>query len=64
MTIPLGAEDQYSIEASTSGPWPRGHIFISLSYNTKKRALVVMVKRCTDLLPMDSNGSSDPFVKL
>lgn len=64
MTVPLCIEDQFSIEASTSGPWSRGQILISLCYNTKKRALFVSIKRCINLVSMDSNGFSDPFIKL
>ncbi|XP_055846039.1 rabphilin-3A isoform X2 [Episyrphus balteatus] len=64
LTVPLGVEDQYSNEAEISQTWPRGKICISLCYNSKKRSLVVVVKQCINLLPMDNNGSSDPFVKL
>ncbi|XP_066153659.1 double C2-like domain-containing protein beta isoform X1 [Euwallacea fornicatus] len=44
--------------------WSRGQILLSLCYSTKRRALLVTVKRCANLLPMDNNGFSDPFVKL
>lgn len=42
----------------------RGRILISLMYNVNKEHLVVGVKRCTGLFAMDSNGYSDPYVKL
>lgn len=64
MSIPLCSEDQHSIEAGLIGPWPYGQIFLSLCYNTKKRALVVQIKRCTNLMAKDNNGFSDPFIKL
>lgn len=44
--------------------WNRGQILITLCYSTKKRALIVVIGRCANLLPMDNNGLSDPFVKL
>lgn len=64
MSIPLEAEDKHSVEAALSGPWPHGQILISLCYNTRRRALMVQVKRCSNLMAKDSNGFSDPFVKL
>lgn len=42
----------------------RGQIQISLSYCTRRRALLVTIHRAMNLLPMDNNGFSDPFVKL
>lgn len=63
MTIPLGAEDHHCVNAA-SGPWTSGSILLALSYNTKKRSLVVQIKKCINLLAKDSNGFSDPFVKM
>jgi hypothetical protein len=44
--------------------WTRGQILVTLCYSTRRRALVVGIVRCVNLQPMDSNGFSDPFVKL
>lgn len=42
----------------------RGRILISLTYSTQKGRLIVGVVRCAHLAAMDSNGYSDPFVKM
>ncbi len=42
----------------------RGRILISLSYNSQQGHLIVGVVRCVHLAAMDSNGYSDPFVKM
>ncbi len=63
MSVPLGAEDRFSIEAVSQG-WPNGQMLIALCYNTQKRGLSVIIKRCINLKSMDNNGFSDPFVKL
>ncbi|CAL8352141.1 unnamed protein product [Boreogadus saida] len=42
----------------------RGRILVSLCYNTEKSCLLVGVIRCAHLAAMDSNGYSDPFVKI
>ncbi|OWF54364.1 Double C2-like domain-containing protein beta [Mizuhopecten yessoensis] len=42
----------------------RGKILLSLRYISAKQALTVGVVRCVELASMDSNGYSDPYVKL
>ncbi|XP_026888077.2 rabphilin-3A isoform X2 [Electrophorus electricus] len=42
----------------------RGRILVSLTYHSRESRLVVGIVRCAHLAPMDSNGFSDPFVKL
>ncbi|CAB1419144.1 unnamed protein product [Pleuronectes platessa] len=42
----------------------RGRIMVSLMYNSQVGRLVVGVVRCAHLAAMDSNGYSDPFVKI
>ncbi|XP_061535717.1 double C2-like domains, delta isoform X2 [Phycodurus eques] len=42
----------------------RGRILVSLCYNTEKGCLLVGIVRCAHLAAMDSNGYSDPFVKI
>ncbi|KAK0154352.1 Rabphilin-3A [Merluccius polli] len=42
----------------------RGRILVSLAYDSQQGRLVVGVVRCAHLAAMDSNGYSDPFVKV
>ncbi|XP_062855600.1 double C2-like domains, delta [Trichomycterus rosablanca] len=42
----------------------RGRILVSLCYMVEKSSLVVGIIRCAHLAAMDSNGYSDPFVKI
>lgn len=64
MSAPLVKEDAIAGLAVLEGPWPRGQILLAITYNTKKRALQVLIKECKNLISMDSNGLSDPFVKM
>ncbi|XP_063468030.1 double C2-like domain-containing protein alpha isoform X3 [Symphalangus syndactylus] len=41
----------------------RGRILLSLSYNSRRRGLLVGILRCAHLAAMDVNGYSDPYVK-
>ncbi|XP_043276688.1 rabphilin-3A isoform X1 [Venturia canescens] len=58
---PVSQEEKIWGEDSTNG---RGQIQLTLSYSTRRRVLLVTVERAINLLSMDSNGFSDPFVKL
>ncbi|KAK9532218.1 hypothetical protein VZT92_009615 [Zoarces viviparus] len=42
----------------------RGRILVSLTYSSQQGRLMVGVVRCAHLAAMDSNGYSDPFVKI
>ncbi|KAM3874234.1 rabphilin-3A [Diretmus argenteus] len=42
----------------------RGRILVSLTYSSQLGHLIVGVVRCAHLAAMDSNGYSDPFVKI
>uniref|UniRef100_W5MJ63 Double C2-like domains, gamma n=1 Tax=Lepisosteus oculatus TaxID=7918 RepID=W5MJ63_LEPOC len=42
----------------------RGRVLVSLCYSVQRGALLVGIVRCAHLAAMDSNGYSDPFVKI
>ncbi|XP_041349378.1 double C2-like domain-containing protein beta isoform X1 [Gigantopelta aegis] len=42
----------------------RGKILLSLRYSTTKQSLIVRILRCAELAAMDTNGYSDPYVKV
>ena len=42
----------------------RGRVLLSLSYSSTQQKLTIGVVRCAQLPSMDSNGYSDPFVKM
>nr|XP_033776923.1 double C2-like domain-containing protein beta [Geotrypetes seraphini] len=57
-------EKQLLKEASEAPPEERGRILLSLCYSSQKQGLIVGIVRCAHLAAMDSNGYSDPFVKI
>jgi len=42
----------------------RGRILVSLLYDTSIDRLTIGIRRCAGLAAMDSNGFSDPYVKM
>ncbi|KAK4293250.1 hypothetical protein Pmani_034040, partial [Petrolisthes manimaculis] len=52
------AEDEVKGEAE------RGKVLLSLKYSSQRSALIVGIVRCAHLPSMDSNGFSDPYVKV
>ncbi|KAM9841626.1 rabphilin-3A [Aulostomus maculatus] len=56
----LYEDDMNEVEDSEE----RGRILVSLTYNSQQGRLIVGVVRCAHLASMDSNGYSDPFVKV
>ncbi|XP_055470702.1 double C2-like domain-containing protein gamma [Psammomys obesus] len=57
----LYEEEEVEVEASGE---ERGRILLSLCYSSERGGLLVGVLRCAHLAPMDTNGYSDPFVRL
>ncbi|XP_073948239.1 rabphilin-3A-like isoform X2 [Choristoneura fumiferana] len=53
-----------ALTGSTTSEPAGPRLLLALCYSTKRRALVVTVCRAADLPAQDSNGYSDPFVKL
>ncbi|XP_076453214.1 rabphilin-3A-like isoform X2 [Babylonia areolata] len=42
----------------------RGKVLVTLRYDTARQRLCVRIVRCAELAAMDSNGYSDPYVKV
>lgn len=58
----LEPKSEAEMEDTTSDDSP-GRIHISLCYVSKQQELVVGIIRCANLVAMDTNGYSDPYVK-
>ncbi|XP_069174928.1 rabphilin-3A isoform X2 [Procambarus clarkii] len=52
------------VEDEVKGEAERGKVLLSLKYTTQRSALIVGIVRCAHLPSMDSNGFSDPYVKV
>ncbi|CAI9715995.1 double C2-like domain-containing protein beta isoform X1 [Octopus vulgaris] len=57
-------EDHQPLEISDNQSVERGKILLSLCYKPSEQLLSIGVVRCANLAAMDSNGYSDPFVKI
>jgi hypothetical protein len=70
--LPLGQMKKFNLYLEHAMPTPmekpeeveRGKILISICYNIQQGSLFVNIKRCAELLGMDSTGFSDPYCKV
>ncbi|XP_046841178.1 rabphilin-3A-like [Xenia sp. Carnegie-2017] len=60
--IALEPKSETGVETMKIDDCP-GRIYLSLLYNSKSNILVVGIIRCSNLIAMDMNGFSDPYVK-
>jgi len=71
--LPPGVTKKHNLYLEHAMPLPpvektdeieRGKILVSTQYNIQQGCLFVGVKRCAELLGMDSTGFSDPYCKV
>ncbi|KAI6235599.1 Rabphilin-1 [Aphelenchoides besseyi] len=70
--LPLGQTKKFNLYLEHAMPAPlekaeeveRGKILLSICYNIQQGSLFVNIKRCAELLGMDSSGFSDPYCKV
>ncbi|KAI6241496.1 Rabphilin-1 [Aphelenchoides fujianensis] len=70
--LPLGQTKKFNLYLEHAMPAPlekqeeveRGKILLSICYNIQQGSLFVHIKRCAELLGMDSSGFSDPYCKV
>uniref|UniRef100_A0AC34QUC8 Rabphilin n=1 Tax=Panagrolaimus sp. JU765 TaxID=591449 RepID=A0AC34QUC8_9BILA len=70
--LPLGQMKKFNLYLEHAMPTPvektedaeRGKILLSICYNIQQGSLFVHIKRCAELLGMDSTGFSDPYCKV
>ncbi|XP_055996868.1 extended synaptotagmin-2-like isoform X4 [Ostrea edulis] len=51
-------------ESDTKGAYGRGRIQLTFRYSSQRQKLVVVVHKCLNLLPCDSDNLADPYVKM
>ncbi|CAD5220053.1 unnamed protein product [Bursaphelenchus xylophilus] len=70
--LPLGQTKKFNLYLEHAMPTPaeqsenteRGKILMSVCYNIQQACLFIHVKRCAELMGMDSSGFSDPYCKV
>ena len=70
--LPLGQMKKFNLYLEHAMPTPIekpeevecGKILISICYNIQQGSLFINIKRCAELLGMDSTGFSDPYCKV
>nr|XP_022326115.1 extended synaptotagmin-2-like isoform X6 [Crassostrea virginica] len=51
-------------ESDARGAYGRGRIQLTFRYSSQRQKLVVVVHKCLNLLPCDSDNLADPYVKM
>lgn len=51
-------------ESDAKGAYGRGRIQLTFRYSAQRQKLVVVVHKCLNLLPCDSDNLADPYVKM
>ncbi|KAK3105614.1 hypothetical protein FSP39_001841 [Pinctada imbricata] len=50
---------------SSKGKYGRGRVQITFRYSTQRQALMVVIHKCSDLIPCDDNDNlADPYIKM
>ncbi|KAH7731135.1 RBF-1 protein [Aphelenchoides avenae] len=70
--LPLGVTKKFNLYLEHAMPAPvekaeeaeRGKILLAVCYNIQQGSLFVHIKRCAELMGMDSSGFSDPYCKV
>ncbi|XP_041372347.1 extended synaptotagmin-2-like [Gigantopelta aegis] len=47
-----------------AGQYDRGRIQMTFRYSVQRQRLIIVIHQCVNLLPLDSNNLSDPYVRM